>query len=207
MKTTQLRLCPRGDFTTQFGAFLFLVFFPATFTAVVPRATVELRRDANVVSATVVSHTLFFIPYWKQHEGNVQRVELELDDGERVGFNSQLSADANRLNRRGRTEASAVIHFMGELESASAMVEMGRKDEVLQQAQAFLDDRNSTTLSLSFYAHRVMGLYVGSLLSLLVLLYLPLLGLSITRRVLGRPYWPFDEATAEHLKQRARELR
>lgn len=182
----------RGDFTTQFGAFLFLVVFPATFTAVAPRSTVELRRDASAVSVTVCAHTLFVIPYWCQHEQGVRRVELEFSSGERVGYNAHLSADANRVNRRGKTEDNATIHFLGAGEGASAMVEIGRMDEVLAQAQGFIDDGGSRSLELSFFAHRVMGLYVGGLLSLLVLLWLPLAGLAIARRVLGRPYWPFD---------------
>lgn len=182
----------RGDFTTQFGAFLFLVVFPATFTAVAPRATVELQRDTSGVSVTICAHTLFVIPYWCQHEQGVRRVELEFSSGERVGYNAQLSADANRVNRRGKTEDNATIHFFGNGEGASAMVETGRMDEVLAQAQSFIDDRGSRSLGLSFFAHRVMGLYVGGLLSLLVLLWLPLAGLAIVRRVLGRPYWPFD---------------
>ncbi|MGQ0800241.1 MAG: hypothetical protein ACT4NL_09040 [Pseudomarimonas sp.] len=186
----------RGDFTTQFGLFLFFVIFPASFTAVAPRATVELHRDASGVSATVRSHALFFIPYWRQHEQRVTRVELELSQGERVGYNAQLSADMNRVNRRGRTEDSAVIHFLGDGEGASAMIELGRMDAVLAQTQQFLDDPDSTSLSLSFMAHRVMGLYVGGLLSLLVLLYLPLLGLTLTRLLLRRPYWPFDARSA-----------
>ena len=39
----------RGDFTSQFGLFLFFVFFPATFTAVAPRATVELDGHVDDV--------------------------------------------------------------------------------------------------------------------------------------------------------------
>ncbi|MBK6728367.1 MAG: hypothetical protein IPG63_14145 [Xanthomonadales bacterium] len=182
----------RGDFTTQFGAFLFLVVFPATFTAVAPRTTVALQRDASGVRVTTCAHTLFFIPYWCQHERDVRRVELEFSSGERVGFNAHLSEYANRVNRRGKTEDNATIHFLGAGEGASAMVEVDLMDEVLAQAQGFIDDPQSRALDLSFYAHRVMGLYVGGLLSLLVLLWLPLAGLAIVRRVLGRPYWPFD---------------
>jgi len=181
-----------GDFTTQFGAFLFLVVFPATFTAVAPRATVQLQRDASGVHVTICAHTLFFIPYWCQRERDVRRVELEFSSGERVGYNAHLSEEANRVNRRGKTEDNAAIHFLGAGEGASAMVEVDRMDEVLAQAQGFIDDRNGRSLDLSFYAHRVMGLYVGGLLSLLVLLWLPLASLAIVRRVLGRPYWPFD---------------
>ncbi len=181
-----------GDFTTQFGAFLFLVVFPATFTVVAPRATVQLQRDASGVHVTICAHTLFFIPYWCQRERDVRRVELEFSSGERVGYNAHLSEADNRVNRRGKTEDNATIHFLGAGEGASAMVEVDRMDEVLAQAQGFIDDRNGRSLDLSFYAHRVMGLYVGGLLSLLVLLWLPLAGLAIVRRVLGRPYWPFD---------------
>ena len=139
---------------------------------------------------------MFFIPYWCQHERDVRRVELEFSSGERVGFNAQISEDASRVKRRGKTEDRATIHFLGAGEGASAMVEVDRMDELLAQAQGFIDDRNSRSLDLSFYAHRVMGLYVGGLLSLLVLPWLPLAGIAIVRRVLGRPYWPFDAGSA-----------
>jgi len=184
----------RGDFTTHFGLFLFFVIFPASFTAVVPRATVALQRDAAGVQVTLCAHTLFVIPYWCQHEQRAQRVELEVSSGERVGYNAQLSKQANELHRRGYTEDNAVIHFIGEApsEGASAMIEIGRMDDVLAQAQGFIDDPQSSALNLSFYGHRALGLYVGGGLSLLVLLWMPLAGLAIVRRVLGRPYWPFD---------------
>lgn len=187
-----------GGFTTQFGLFVFFVFFPATWTAIAPRSTVELRRDADGVSVSVCAHTLFFIPYYCQQARGVRRIELEFDAGERVGFNSQLSADMNQLHRRGKTEDSAVIHFLTDDGSAeaSAMIELGRMDALLQEAQAFLDDPTRRSLQQSFYAHRILGLYVGGLFSLLVLLYLPLLGLTLVRRVLRRPYWPFDAGAA-----------
>ena len=190
MKTPPRRR-QRGDFTTQFGAFLILVVFPATFTAVAPRTTVQLHRDGANVSATVSTHTLLVIPYWRQVESRVNRIEVEIDEGERVGYNAHLSEDMNRVNRRGRTEDSAVIHFRGEGEGASAMIELGQMNEVAAQAQTFLDDPNSQSLDFTFYAHRVIGLYVGLPVSLLALLYLPLLGLAIVRKVLKRPYWPF----------------
>lgn len=186
----------RGDFTSQFGLFLFFVFFPATFTAVAPRATVELKREAAGVSVTTCSHTLFFIPYWCQTERRVARIELELHEGERVGYNAHLSEAMNRVNRRGKTEDSAVIHFLGDGEGASVMIEIGRMNDVLAQAQAFLHDSDREALTLSFFAHRVMGLYVALPISLLVLIYIPLLGLTLVRLALGRPYWPFDAGSA-----------
>ena len=42
-----------------------------------------------------------------------------------------------------------------------------------------------------------MGLYIGLPLSLLVLLYLPLLGLTLVRLILRRPYWPFDGGSSQ----------
>ncbi len=182
----------RGDFVSQFGLFLFLVVFPVTFTAVVPRYTLELRRDDQGVNATVSAHALLVVPYWRQHEHAVTRVELEFDQGERVGYNTQLSESENRVNRRGRSEDSAVIHFIGDDDGASAMIELGLAEPVLAQSQKFLDDPGQASFSTSFMAHRVLGLYVAGPFCLLVLLYLVLLSLAVTRRVLGRPYWPFD---------------
>lgn len=192
MKLVVRRSRQFGDFTTQFGAFVFFFVFPATFTAVAPRVTVDLQRESAGVHVTVRNHALFFLPYWQQQESRVSRVELEIDEGERVGYNAHLSKQLNEVQRRGRSEDSAVLHFVGEGDGASAMIEMGQMDDVLAQVQAFLDTRESGHLHLSFFAHRVMGLYIGLPISLLVLLYLPLLGLAIVRLVLKRPYWPFD---------------
>jgi hypothetical protein len=194
MKTPSSSQRNRGDFTSHFGLFLFFVVFPAAFTALAPRSTVHLYRDTAGVMVTVCAHTLYFIPYWCRQETRVTRVDLEFSRGERVGYNAHLSAHANQVQRRGRTEDNAVIQFIGDAgsDSASAMIEIGRMDAVLAQAQGFIDDPNSSSLALSFMAHRVLSLYIGLPLSLLVLLYLPLLGLAIVRRVLGRPYWPFD---------------
>lgn len=192
MKTYLPRRRRRGDFSTQFGAFLLLVLFPAAFTAVSPRNTVHLQRDGDGVRVAVCAHTLFFIPYWCQHERGVRRVELEFSLGERLGYNAQMSEHANQVHRRGDSADNAVIHFLGAGDGASAMIEVGRMDAVLAQVQRFIDDRGSGSLRLSFFGHRGLGLYVGGLLSLLVLLWLPLAGLAIVRRALGRPLWPFD---------------
>ena len=184
----------RGDFTTQFGAFLILVFFPALWTAIAPRVTVDLRRDAEGVRVVTCAHTLFVIPYWCQTQPRVVRLELEVHDGERIPYRSNDPAPFNRPNQPRYTEPNATLHFYADDfgDGVSTMVEIGRMDEVLAQTQAFLDDPRSASLQLSFYAHRLFGLYLGVPFSLLVLLWLPLVGLAITRKVLGRPYWPFD---------------
>jgi hypothetical protein len=184
----------RGDFTTHFGAFLILVFFPALWTAISPRVTVEMQRRAEGVHVLTCAHTLFVIPYWCQTQARVTRLELEVFAGERMRYRSDDPAPFNRPNQPRYTEPNATLHFLGDDfgEGASVMVEIGRMDEVLAQAQAFLDDPRSASLSQSFYAHRPFGLYLGLPFSLLVLLWLPLVGLAITRKLLGRPYWPFD---------------
>lgn len=183
----------RGDFTTQFGAFLILVFFPALWTAIAPRITVELQRHPGGVSVETCSHTLLLIPYWCQREPRVSRIELEVHAGERIPYRSDDPAPFNRRNQPRYTEDNATLFFLSEdfTDGVSTMVEIGRMEDVLAQSQAFLDDPRSQSLRLDFYAHRFFGLYLGIAFSLLVLLYLPLLGLSITRRVLRRPYWPF----------------
>jgi len=184
----------RGDFTTQFGAFLILVFFPALWTAIAPRITLDLERTAEGVSVTTCAHTLHFIPYYCQHKARVQRIELEVHAGERIPYRSSDPSPFKRRNEDRHTEPNATLHLFGDDldEGVSLMVEIGRMDEVLAQSQAFLDDPNSTSLRQTFYAHRVFGLYLGVPFCLLVLLYLPLLGLSLTRLALRRPYWPFD---------------
>jgi len=122
------------------------------------------------------------------------RLELEVFAGERMPYRSDDLAPFNRPNQPRYTEPNATLYFVADDfgEAASVMVEIGRMEDVLAQAQAFLDDPRGTSLDQSFYAHRLFGLYLGLPLSLLVLLWLPLAGLAITRTVLGRPYWPFD---------------
>ncbi len=71
------------------------------------------------------------------------------------------------------------------------MIELERMEEVQVKAQTFIDNQESGALPFSFYAHAA-GFYVGGFLSLFALLFPPLLGLAIVRRVLGQPYWPFD---------------
>jgi hypothetical protein len=189
--STAKRSSKHADFSTLFSAFLILVVIPGAFTAVLPRMTVEMQRDASGVSVQTCTHALLFVPYYCQHEQAVTRVVLELHKGERVPYNPQLREGMNQAHRRGQTADNAVIYFFGSGEGASVMIAPERMDDVQAQAQTFIDSKVGNTLSFSFFAHSA-GLYVGGLLSLFALLFPPLLGLAIVRRVLDRPYWPFD---------------
>ena len=180
-----------ADLSTLFGAFFILIVIPACFTAVTPRTTVELRREASGVSVEACMHTLLFIPYYCQREQGVSKVELEVHEGERVGYNSQLSKEENQLHRRGKTAPNAIIYFVGTGAGADVMIDVGEMEEVQAQAQMFIDSKQGSTQSFTFYAHNA-GFYVGGFLTLFSLLFPPLFGLAITRRVLDRPYWPFD---------------
>jgi hypothetical protein len=180
-----------ADLSTLFGAFFILIVIPACFTAVTPRTTVELRREASGVSVEACMHTLLFIPYYCQREQGVTKVELEVHEGERVGYNSQLSKEENQLHRRGKTAPNAIIYFVGTGAGADVMIDVGDMDEVQAQAQIFIDSKQDATQSFTFYAHNA-GFYVGGFMTLLSLLFPPLMGLAIIRRLLDRPYWPFD---------------
>jgi hypothetical protein len=182
---------PTEVISTLFAAFFMMVVIPAAFTAVIPRMTVELKRDAFGVSVRTCAHTLLFVPFYCQQEQGVTKVELELHEGERVGYNPQLSEAMNQSQRRERSADNAVIYFVGSGEGASVMIELDRIDDVQAQAQKFIDSKTGNALSFSFFAHSA-GLYVGGLMSLFALLFPPLFGLAIVRGVLARPYWPFD---------------
>jgi hypothetical protein len=62
----------------------------------------------------------------------------------------------------------------------------------LRISEGCIDDPKSSTLTPSCCGHRVLGLYVGDALGLLLMRWLPLASLAIVRRELGRPDWPFD---------------
>lgn len=179
------------DLSTLFGAFFILIVIPACFTAVAPRTTVELQRDASGVSVEACMHTLLFVPYYCQRAQGVTKVELEVHAGERVGYDSQRSAYENQLHRRGTTEANAIIYFVGSGEGADVMIDLGDMEDVQAQAQRFIDAKQGDAQSFVFYAHNA-GFYVGAFMTLLSLLFLPLMGLAVVRRVIDRPYWPFD---------------
>lgn len=179
------------DLSTLFGLFFILILIPACFTAVLPRTTVKLQRQGSGVSVEACMHTLLIIPYYCQTEHGVRKVELEVYEGERVGYNSQLSKAENQRHRRGTTAANAIIYFLGTGPGADVMIDLGSMDEVLARAQMFIDGNDDATHAFTFYAHNA-GFYLGIFMTLLASLFPPLIGLTIVRRVLDRPYWPFD---------------
>jgi hypothetical protein len=149
----------------------------------------------------------FVVPYYSQQLTDVSNVRIETHRGEKQGYNTHLSEDQNRPNRRGYSEDnSELVLSNGKGDEVRAPIDSNSIDATQSSIEAFMSREEIGQYSVSIPANRILFWLSFPIVSL-TLLYVLIQALAISRLFLGNPYWPFSVDLANQMNDIARERR
>lgn len=196
-----------GSISTQLMMFLIFVIFPASWTAFAPVTRIKLVRSNQSVTVSVRRCMYFIVPYNSQQLIDVSKVRVETHKGEKQGYNSHLSEDQNRPNRRGYSEDnSELVLSNGKGDEVRAPIDSSSIDATQHSIEAFIANREIGQYSISIPANRTL-FWLSFPIAFLTVLYVLIQALAITRSFLGNPYWPFSVDFANQMTDIARAQR
>lgn len=196
-----------GSISTQLMMFLIFVVFPASWTAFAPVSRITLERSDQTITATVLRCMYFIVPYYTQQITGVSSVRVETYKGEKQGYNSHLSKDDNRPNRRGYSEDNSELVLSNTKgDEVRAPIDSNSFDKVQSSIEAFIARGEIGQYSVNVPANRTL-FWLSFPITLLTALYVLIQALAVTRLILGNPYWPFSVELANQMNEIARAIR
>ncbi len=187
--------------------FLIFVVFPASWTAIAPLSRIKLERSNQSTTATVSQCMFFVVPYYTQHLTNVSEVSVETFEGEKQGFNANLSEAENRLHRRGDSEDnSELVLSNAEGDEVRAPIDLKSRDAVQSGIEDFIDREEAAQYSVNIPANRTLFL-LSFPIAMLTVLYGMTQAHALARFILGNPYWPLSADLANQAIEIARAQR
>ena len=185
-KQTPTGSSPRPTWSGVLLGTIFLLGFPACWTAATPVSYLHLCRSGSSVNAEVRTCLLFFVPY------RVQRVEgvYQVEDRFHAGEYSRSTGDRKSV----KAEDEAFLILRSELESMEVSVSPASIEGRIESVEAFLDNETTGELNLFCVSNWKFALLAGIPISMLTVLYVVGLVLTVMRRLSPKPRQrTFDE--------------
>jgi hypothetical protein len=185
-KQTPTGSSPRPTWSGVLLGTIFLVGFPACWTAATPVSYLHLCRSGSSVNAEVRTCLLFFVPY------RVQRVEgvYQVEDRFHAGEYTRSTGDRKSV----KAEDEAFLILRSELASLEVPVSPASIKGQIESVEAFLDDETAGELNLFCVSNWKFALLAGIPISMLTVLYVVGLVFTVVRCLIPkRPQRTYDE--------------
>ena len=154
-----------GMLITQLFAVLFFVGTPAVITAIAPVSWIKFHREGDRVVAQAKTCLLFIIPF------RVQTVDPVISFSRRTIAGSTTIKRKKGTDERHTSDTEGMLMMQGPQQTAEVSVTPANLDDVLQKANAFLKDGQSTELKIFAPANWKFSVIFGGLASCLTVLY------------------------------------